>query len=57
MNEPVVPALFSESYMIQDTNTNVKIKVISFGPQGQLNNGGGRGTRIYGTWKVAWRWS
>jgi hypothetical protein len=57
MNEPVVPALFSETTFVQNAATTGIGKAIQFGKEGQLNLGGGKGTRIYGTWKVAWRWS
>jgi hypothetical protein len=57
MNEPVVPALFSETTIVQATASTIVSKLAQFGGQGQLNLGGGKGTRIYGTWKVAWRWS
>lgn len=57
VNEPVIPPNVSEATYFLNGPNNMVIKNITFGKEGQKNYGGGIGTRIYGQWKVAWRWS
>jgi hypothetical protein len=54
LNEPVAPDPFTGA-LIQAGATAVAWRPAT--SPGKATRGGGRGTRIYGTWSVAWAWN
>jgi hypothetical protein len=57
LNEPVVPAK-APNEVQQATATTVGNKITIPGEPGlDAEGGGGVGTRIYGTWTIAWVWN
>jgi hypothetical protein len=54
LNEPVQPDSFNGA-MLQSSATAVTWRIPT--SPGGINRGGGKGTRIYGQWTVAWAWN